>query len=177
MYPGVRTGPRVRQPHAGTLHNQGLMFDQWDDLFLSGAFAPRAVLLRGLSLDEASTVPDGTPHSIYQELWHATKVLEMSLANGRVVLESWPLEEHFPASPAPSNEAAWQALVSSFLTASQRAVALSRDPGWLASPDPGYERFGLTWRDALEFLTVHTAYHLGKVVAIRQRLGSWPPPR
>ncbi|MCZ7630755.1 MAG: hypothetical protein M5U19_17730 [Microthrixaceae bacterium] len=86
------------------------MFDQWDDLFLSGAFAPRAVLLRGLSLDEASTVPDGTPHSIYQELWHATKVLEMSLANGRVVLESWPLEEHFQASPAPSNESAWRAL-------------------------------------------------------------------
>jgi len=159
------------------LHNQGLMFDQWDDLFLSGAFAPRAVLLRGLSLDEVSAVPDGAPHSIYQELWHATQVLEMALENGRVVLESWPLEEHFPASPAPADEAAWQQLVTSFLTASQRAVALSQDPAWLASPDPGYEHFGLTWRDALEFLAVHTAYHLGKVVAIRQRLGSWPPPR
>lgn len=159
------------------LHTQGLVFDQWDDLFLSGAFAPRAVLLRGLSLDQASTVPDGAPHSIYQELWHATKVIELSLENGRVVLESWPLEEHFPASPAPADGAAWQQLVSSFLAASQRAVDLSHDKVWLASPDPGYEHVGLTWRDALEFLTVHTAYHFGKIVALRQSLGSWPPPR
>jgi|SRR5690606_10147318 len=167
--------PQPRHPCANMLHDDGLMFDQWEDLFLSGAFAPRAVLLRGLTLDEASTVPDGAPHSIYQELWHATKVLQQSLENGRVVLESWPLEEHFPASAAPPDQAAWEALVSSFLEASQRAVDLAQDQKWLASPDPGYERFGLTWRDALEFLAVHTAYHLGKVVAIRQRLGSWPP--
>lgn len=66
------------------LHDRALRFDPWDDLFLSVAYAPQAALLRGLSLDEASAVPDGTPHSIRQELWHTAKVLELSLANGRV---------------------------------------------------------------------------------------------
>src|SRR5690554_5565879 len=55
------------------------MFDQWDDLLLSGGFAPRAVLLRALTLEQVGAVPEGAPHSIYQELWHLTKVLRMSL--------------------------------------------------------------------------------------------------
>lgn len=35
----------------------------------------------------------------------------------------------------------------------------------------------MTWRDALEFLAVHSAYHLGKIVLLRQLIGAWPPPR
>lgn len=148
-------------------------FDQWDDLLLSGGFAPRRVLLRGLSVSQAGRVPDGSPHSIYQELWHATRVLEMSLAQGRVVLESWPLAEHFPAESAPAEQAAWDDLVARFLAASEKAVAMSAEPGLLAAKEPGYDS---SWRDGFEFLAVHTAYHLGKIVLLRQLLGSWPPP-
>lgn len=154
-----------------------LMFDQWDDLFLTGAFAPRATLLRGLTLEEVEARPTGFPHSIYQELWHAARAIQMSLEHGRVALESWPLSEHFPASAAPASEAEWSALVTGFLAAAERAVELSHDASWLASADPGYESFGSTWRDALEFLAVHTAYHLGKIVALRQALEAWPPPQ
>lgn len=153
------------------------MFDQFDDLFLSGAFAPRHVLLRGLSLAEVSARPEGAPHSIYQELWHATLVIEKSLAGGRVVLEAWPHAEHFPREPSPTDEAEWEDLVVRFLDASRRSVAASHDPAWLASDDPGYEELGLTWRDSLEFLAVHTAYHMGRIVLLRQLIGSWPPPR
>ena len=42
---------------------------------------------------------------------------------------------------------------------------------------PG-ETHGLTReaeRDAAEFLAVHSAYHLGRVVLLRQLLGAWPP--
>lgn len=150
------------------------MFDQWDDLLLSGGFAPRAILLRGLTHQQAGVVPAGAPHSIYQELWHAATVLDMSLESGRVVLETWPHPEHFPAAAAPADEAEWRGLVELFLAASARAVRMSQQPGWLDSKEPGYD---LTWRDALEFLAVHTAYHMGRIVLLRQLLGSWPPPR
>jgi hypothetical protein len=30
--------------------------------------------------------------------------------------------------------------------------------------------------DALNSLAVHNAYHLGKIVALRQSIGAWPPP-
>lgn len=153
------------------------VFDQWDDLFLSGAFAPRAVLLRNIGLELAGSRPDGAPHSIYQELWHATSVLRIFLEDGRVGLESWPWEEHFPGEPEPASEAEWQDLVASFLELSERAVKMSKDPAWLESLEPGYEVHGLKWRDGLEFLSVHTAYHLGKIVLLRQMQGSWPPPK
>lgn len=152
-----------------------MAFDQWDDLFLSGGFRPRAELLGGLTLAEVSTCPDGAAHSIYQELWHVTMVLEMSLEQGRVALESWPLSEHFPATQDPPDRATWDHLVTRFLDASRDAVERAAGRGWLDTPEPGYEDYGLRWRDGLEFLAVHTAYHMGKIVLLRQVLGAWPP--
>ncbi len=152
-------------------------FDQWDDLFLSGGFAPRSVLLAGLSFEQTAMVPEGAPHSIYQELWHAATVLRMSLDQGRVALGGWPLAQHFPARAEPRDAQEWEELVSGFLAASAEAVARSKEPGWLESPDPGFEQYDLTWRDALEFLAVHTAYHMGRIVLLRQLIGAWPPGR
>jgi len=34
---------------------------------------------------------------------------------------------------------------------------------------------GLTMADELNSVAVHNAYHLGKIVALRQRIGAWPP--
>jgi hypothetical protein len=34
---------------------------------------------------------------------------------------------------------------------------------------------GVTMADELNCLAVHNAYHLGKIVALRQRIGAWPP--
>ncbi len=145
--------------------------NDWDDLLLSGGFAPRAKIFAGLTLEQVSLRPHGVAHSIYQELWHAATVLKMSLDNGRVVLETWPPEQHFPTSPAPADGQAWNDLVSMFLTQSHRAVELAKDDTWLNAPEPGYPQS--TWRDGLEFLAVHTAYHMGKVVCLRQIMGNW----
>jgi hypothetical protein len=34
---------------------------------------------------------------------------------------------------------------------------------------------GVTMADELTSVAVHNAYHLGKIVALRQRIGAWPP--
>src|SRR5690606_947694 len=153
------------------------VFDQWDDLFLSGGFAPRHVLLRSIDVKLAGARPEGAPHSIYQELWHATSVLRIFLEEGRMSLGNWPWEEHFPDDPSPSDDTEWQDLAASFLELSQRAVNMAKDEQWLDSFEPGFEDEGLRWRDGLEFLAIHTAYHLGKIVLLRQLQGAWPPAK
>jgi hypothetical protein len=35
---------------------------------------------------------------------------------------------------------------------------------------------GVTFAERLEGLAVHNAYHLGKIVALRQVIDAWPPP-
>lgn len=46
--------------------------DIWKHLFATGEFAERARLLSGLTLQQVTSRPHGVPHSIYEELWHAT---------------------------------------------------------------------------------------------------------
>ena len=64
--------------------------------------------------------------------------------------------------------------MDSFLFLSERAVELAEDEAWLAAEE-GADNPGFTWRNALEQLAVHNAYHLGKIVSLRQVLGCWTP--
>jgi hypothetical protein len=147
--------------------------NNWDDLLLTGGFAPRARLLRGLTLLDVSARPHGVPHSIYEELWHAAMCQNILLAGGVSALSSWPLDDHFPKSPAPASQAEWNDLVTLFLADSERAVHQAEDAGWLESLESADTDW--TWRNGLEFLAMHTAYHLGKIVLLRQMMKLWPP--
>lgn len=146
--------------------------NNWDDLLLSGGFAPRETIFAGLTLEQVTARPNEVPHSIYQELWHAAMALKISLDEGRAALEHWPYEQHFPVSSAPANQQEWDELVEMFMTYSRRAVTLAKDESWLTAPEPEYPQS--RWRDGLEFLAVHTAYHMGKVMCLRQVMKIWP---
>ena len=145
--------------------------NDWDDLLLTGGFARRESIFVGLTLEQVGAHPNDVPHSIYQELWHAAMALKMSLEKGRVALERWPYAEHFPLASAPADQQEWDDLVSMFLTYSKRAVTLAEDANWLNATEPEYPQS--TWRDGLEFLAVHTAYHMGKVICLRQVMNIW----
>jgi len=58
-----------------------------------------------------------------------------------------------------------------FLDGARAAAALGQAPERLAlEVEPG-----VTMADELNSVAVHNAYHLGKIVALRQRIGAWPP--
>jgi hypothetical protein len=58
-----------------------------------------------------------------------------------------------------------------FLEGAHAAAALEQAPERLAlEVEPG-----VTMADELYCVAVHNAYHLGKIVALRQRIGAWPP--
>jgi uncharacterized damage-inducible protein DinB len=144
----------------------------WKHLFLDGEFRQREQILSGLTLEQVTQRPAGASHSIYQELWHATAwqriVVEGDEAGGEAWMSGGP---GFP-SDLPESEGAWQDLVSAFLAGAEKAVDLGQSPERLkAEVDPGG-----TMADELHSLAVHNAYHLGKIVALRQVIGAWPPP-
>ncbi|WP_420594762.1 DinB family protein [Deinococcus sp.] len=150
------------------------MTDVWSFLFLNGEFAPRSSILDGLTLEQVAARPGEAPHSIYEELWHTMDWQKIVLERDETAIKHWEENVSFPPSPAPESEATWQALVDSFLALSERAVELAQDQAWLETEE-GADNPGFTWRNALEQLAVHNAYHLGKIVSLRQVLGCWTP--
>jgi hypothetical protein len=128
-------------------------------------------LLSGLTLAHVTERPAGASHTIYEELWHATKwqtiVVERDKAAGDALLAGG---SHYP-SEAPDGEQAWHDLVKEFLAGAEKAVEWGRSPDELARE----VATGVTMRDELQSLAVHNAYHLGKIVALRQMINAWPP--
>jgi DinB superfamily len=140
------------------------MMHIWEHLFLTGEFRARADLLSGLTLEQVAMRPAGASHSIYEELWHAAgyqrSVVEREQATG----------EFYPSAP-PQHAEEWDDLVRQFLDGARAAVAWAESPERLAlEVEPG-----VTMADELHSVAVHNAYHLGKIVALRQTIGAWPP--
>ena len=134
-----------------------------EHLFLVGEFPERAHLLSGLTLEQVTLCPDGASHSIYDELWHVVGYQQSIIEPGD------PAGDRYPTA-APEHEHQWHDLVRVFLDVA-RAAALGQAPERLAlEVEPG-----VTMADELNSVAVHNAYHLGKIVALRQRIGAWPP--
>ena len=136
-----------------------------EHLFLAGEFGERERLLSGLTLEQVTHRPEGVAHSIYDELWHLVGYQQSIVAPG-----GSPPDSLFPTTD-PEHEDQWHQLVALFLTGARAAAALGQTPSRLAEElDPG-----LTLADELNCVAVHNAYHFGKIVALRQRIGAWPP--
>ena len=135
-----------------------------EHLFLVGEFVERAHLLSGLTFEQVTLRPNGASHSIYEELWHVVAYQQSIIEPGD------PAGDRFPSS-APEHEHQWHDLVRKFLDGARAAAALGQAPERLVlEVEPG-----LTLADELNCVAVHNAYHLGKIVALRQRIGAWPP--
>ena len=143
----------------------------WEHLFLTGEFRARADLLSGLTLEQVTLRPAGASHSIYEELWHVATWQRIVVERDKAAAEACVRGGANYPSAAPDHEQQWHDLVQQFLEGAQAAVAWARAPERLAmEAEPG-----VTMADELHGLAVHNAYHLGKVVALRQRIGAWPP--
>jgi len=135
-----------------------------EHLFLVGEFPERAHLLSGLTLEQVTLCPDGASHSIYDELWHAAGYQRFVIERGDASGDLYP-------RAAPEHEHQWHDLVREFLDGAHAAAAMGQQPERLAlEVEPG-----VTMADELNSVAVHNAYHLGKIVALRQRIGVWPP--
>jgi hypothetical protein len=142
----------------------------WRHIFIDdGEFAPPEKILAGLTLEQVTHVPSKQSHSIFDELWHTNKWQTIIVARDEELYQSWRNAELYPAH-LPTSEKEWQDLVKEFLAGLEKALEWTHDEEKLRLET----RPGNTMADNLVNLAVHNAYHLGKIVALRQVLGIWP---
>ncbi|MFT4111693.1 DinB family protein [Silvibacterium sp.] len=150
------------------------------NLVSDGYGAPPARILEALTEQLAHTPVPGAPHTIYEELWHLAFWLELSLDWITGQLTPYPphSSEGFPAPEAIAAEPFAQ-LLRRFLDGLEIAFGMAGDEATLARKFDRPSRTGtlrLTVEDELLGLATHDAYHLGRIVLLRQLLGAWPPP-
>jgi hypothetical protein len=137
-----------------------------------GAHVPTRKILDGLNWKQAGTQPAGAPHTVFQLVQHVCFwqdwVLQWLDGKGpplpRHASGSWPA----PASPANAPE--WKRVVKGFQTGLHQLESRSRTAGLASTAG---QKSPL---EMLQTIASHNSYHAGQVVAIRQLLGSWPPP-
>lgn len=151
-------------------------------LIANSAFAPPKNILQAIpesmSHQKPSTGTNSAPHSIYEEVWHLAFWQNVTL--DWVQAKATPYPEHASEGfPADSTEP-WESLRGRFLAGTQNAAAIANDTEHLeqmvACPRHNEPNRAMTIREQLESLAAHNAYHLGRVVLLRQLLNIWPPP-
>jgi uncharacterized damage-inducible protein DinB len=142
------------------------------------AAAPATHILEGLNEDLIHRKLPNIPHTIYEELWHLAFWQKMTL--------DWisDVETPYPAKPSdgfPSNTTeTFDQLRRRFLRTGEMACAAARDTARLDRPVRCHSRPSnavriMSVRDQLISLAAHNAYHLGRIVLLRQLLNAWPP--
>lgn len=148
-------------------------------LIANGVGAPPAHVLEAVDDALAHARIPGAPHSIYEEIWHLTFWTELSLdwVEGRLTPYPEHAGEGFPAAATEP----WAALKERFLRGLETVTEVAGDSARLEAPitclsrQPDEDRVMRT-RDQIEGIAAHNAYHLGRIVLLRQLLGAWPPP-
>jgi uncharacterized damage-inducible protein DinB len=142
--------------------------NKWRHLFSDGEFARREQILAGLTFEQVTSRPSAQSHTIYEELWHANRWQSIIVNRDEALYEEWKRGEVYPER-APARAEEWESLVAEFLAGTEKAL------WWVESPERlGHETSpGTTMEDVLHSLAIHSAYHMGKIVALRQQLGAW----
>jgi uncharacterized damage-inducible protein DinB len=141
--------------------------------------APPSRILEGLTHDLVHRELPSVPHTIYTELWHLTFWQQITL--------DWiaGIETPYPNKPSDGfatkhNTESWDQLRHRFLQGAEEAAAIAQDSPRLDNlihcpSRPGAPTRIMSIRDQLISLAAHNAYHLGRIVVLRQLLQAWPP--
>jgi hypothetical protein len=142
----------------------------WRHIFIDdGEFAPPEKILAGLTLEQVTHVPSKESHSIYDELWHISKWQRVIVFRDEALYESWQKGKLVYPEHPPTSEREWDELVKEFFVGLEKVLEWTQDEEKLRLET----RPGNTMADNLVNLAVHNAYHLGKIVALRQMMGIW----
>src|SRR5262249_32131888 len=130
--------------------------------------------VEGLSTEARGRRPAGMPHSPWEIMEHLRitqhDILDFCV-NPRYEEMKWP-DDYWPANPAPSSDAAWEASAAAFRrdVKALQDLATKSDLDLFAVIPHGS---GQTYLRELLLIIDHTAYHVGEMVAVRRMLGAW----
>jgi len=152
-----------------------------------GYATPPKRILEGLANAETGDAlthqkPAGAPHSIYEELWHVVFWQQITLEWISGLETPYPQSslDGFPTVLDMEKEP-FGALCERFFGGLKTAVEAANDRSLhdreVRCPSrPGQPTRTMTVLEQLQNLAAHNAYHLGRIVLLRQLLGVWPPP-
>jgi hypothetical protein len=143
--------------------------------------APPAHILEDLTEVQVHQQLPNVPHTIYAELWHLAFWQQVTLDWVAGIETPFPgrPDDGFPTSQDIASES-FAALRGRFLDGAQEAAACARDTAHLDNlircpSRPGSPVRVMSICDQLISLVSHNAYHLGRIVVLRQLLQAWPP--
>jgi hypothetical protein len=117
----------------------------------------------------------GFEHSPWELLEHIRlaqeDILDFCVNATYVHTRTWP-DDYWPDSPAPPDEAAWNASLEGYRRDRAALQGLARDAADLTALVPT-GKGNQTYLRAVLLMADHTAYHVGQLVAVRRALGVW----
>jgi uncharacterized damage-inducible protein DinB len=135
--------------------------------------------VRGLPPELRGKRPAGFPHSVWELLEHIRltqhDLLDFIQNPDYEEKLAWP-KDYWPQNPAPASEKAWNETVAGWR---KDRMALERFTTKtdvdLAGKIP--KGTGQTYLRTVLVALDHAAYHVGQIIAVRQMIGAWPPPK
>src|SRR4051812_49430195 len=132
--------------------------------------------VEGIAGDLRGALAPGFEHSAWQLVEHlrlAQHDLLDFCVNARYSHAlTWP-DDYWPTSPAPPDDAAWDAAIASFKRDRQGLKALAEDESidLFALVPTGQKQ--QTYFRCIVLVVDHNSYHVGQLVAVRKALGIW----
>jgi len=119
------------------------------------------------------TIPEGSAHSLWQLLEHL-RICQLDILDfcRNAAYVEMPMEAYWPSSATPPSERAWAESVAAFRRDRDelKRLAADRAVDLFARIPHGS---GQTYLRELLLVADHNAYHVGQLVALRRRLGTW----
>lgn len=121
------------------------------------------------------TRPPGFEHSVWELLEHIRiaqdDILDFCVNAKYEHTRAWPAD-YWPRTPAPPDEAAWDASIASVVASRARFETLTREVADLTASVPTGDATQ-TYLRAVLLAADHVAYHVGQIVQVRKALGVW----
>lgn len=131
--------------------------------------------LAGLPSRARGTRPPGFEHSVWELLEHIRlaqdDILDFCVNAAYEHTMAWPAD-YWPTTPAPPDDAAWDASIASVVASRARFEALTQDIEDLTASVPTGTATQ-TYLRAVLLAADHVAYHVGQIVQVRKALGAW----
>jgi uncharacterized damage-inducible protein DinB len=158
--------------------------EEWRSIVASSldweqAHASLESAIKGLTAEQRGKRPAGFPHSVWELLEHI-RITQRDLLDFVQNPEyeeklQWP-KDYWPPNSAPASEKAWNETVAAWrkdrMALERFATGTDID---LTTKIP--KGTGQTYLRTVIVAVDHASYHVGQIIAVRQLIGAWPPPK
>jgi uncharacterized damage-inducible protein DinB len=150
-------------------------------LLQNAAFTPPLQIVASIPEVARTRRVANVAHSIAEELWHIVYWQDHFLRCARREPFAYPQHAGLGWQQIDSlSETQWQGLVARFEGGLSEAAEIAGEARlaerYSTMEEPGSGTGPLTMLELIVNLAVHNAYHLGRIVLLRQIAESWPPP-